>query len=478
MEVKNGSGAKIAILLIRPHLRLGLEAAPGYVVDIGEKSRAIVVNIPPISLAVLAAIVQPVREAREIGDGGIMSIVIEGARVVLPDDLVEADVLVGEGVILEIGGPFKADRVIDGRGKILAPAMIDIHDDAFERQIMPRPNVYFPMEAALLETDRQLAANGIATAYHALTLSWEPGLRSVARGEEIVRTLKALEPRLTVENRIQLRWETFAFEALDLIRSVLDGDLIPSIAFNDHTSMSMRDRSIPIQQRLFEHNPDYKTIDPEDPSFPPTQTTQARRAGLGLDVYVEKLRAVWERRPDVPAVVTEVAALGRERSVPMLSHDDTQHETRDFYRKLGATISEFPMSIEVARAAREAGDAITFGAPNVVRGGSQIGSPSAADMVEDGLCDILASDYFYPAMLAAVGKLVDDKRTPLQTAWALVSSGPAKAMNLKDRGTITPSKRADLVLIDWPNQATPAIKMTLRGSALTWSLGSTDRAFP
>ncbi len=63
---------------------------------------------------------------------------------------------------------------------MLAPAMVDIHGDAFERQLMPRPGVMIPTDAALLETDRQLAANGIATAYHALTLSWEPGLRSVA----------------------------------------------------------------------------------------------------------------------------------------------------------------------------------------------------------------------------------------------------------------------------------------------------------
>ena len=51
------------------------------------------------------------------------------------------------------------------------------------RQVMPRPGVVFPLEAALLDTDRQLAGNGIATAYHALTLSWEPGLRSIAQAQ-------------------------------------------------------------------------------------------------------------------------------------------------------------------------------------------------------------------------------------------------------------------------------------------------------
>ncbi len=400
-----------------------------------------------------------------------MSVVIEHARVLLPDDVVETDVLVADGVIQEVGGPFRADRRIDGRGLLLAPALIDIHGDAFERQLMPRPNVFFPIEAALLETDRQLATNGIASAYHALTLSWEPGLRSVSHGWDILRTLRHIRARLTVENRLQLRWETFAFEAVDLIRDALDDDLTPAIAFNDHTSMSMRDRSKSVQERLFEHNPAFKVIDPDDPSFPPTQDRHAARAGLSTEDYVALLKRVWARRPDVPGIIAEVAAMGRERGVPMLSHDDTQDETRDYYRDQGANISEFPMRLPVAEAARAAGDAIVFGAPNAVRGGSHIGSPSAADMVEAGLCDILASDYFYPAMLAAVGRLVEDKRASLHQAWSLVSSGPAKALHLDDRGAIIPGKRADLVLIDWPDQATPAVKMTLAAGQIAYLAG-------
>ena len=150
-----------------------------------------------------------------------MSIRITGARAILVDDVVETDVLVEDGRIAAIGDTGPGQTEIDGRGKILAPAMIDIHGDAFERQVMPRPNVFFPMEAALLDTDRQLAGNGIATAYHALTLSWEPGLRSVARGEELIDGIAALSDRLTVENRVQLRWETFAFEAIPLMERTL-----------------------------------------------------------------------------------------------------------------------------------------------------------------------------------------------------------------------------------------------------------------
>ena len=92
----------------------------------------------------------------------------------------------------------------------------------------------------------------------------------------------------------------------------------------------------------------------------------------------------------------------------MLSHDDSQTETRDFYRAKGARIAEFPMHDRVFLSAREAGDWIVLGAPNAMRGGSHLGSPGAADMIARGLCDILASDYFYPAMLGAIVRLQAD----------------------------------------------------------------------
>ena len=398
-----------------------------------------------------------------------MSVRIEGARVLLGEDVVDTSVTVADGQIAEIGGG-PADRGMDGRGLFLAPALVDIHGDAFERQVMPRPKVFFPLDAAILDTDRQLAGNGIATAYHALTLSWEPGLRAVGRGEAFLDALTALQGRLTVENRLQLRWETFAFEAVDLIKRALEGPLLPSIAFNDHTSMTMRDYDVPVQTRLFEHNPDYAVLDPQDPRFV-HKTNNNQRAGVSPEEYGALLLDIWKRRPNVPGVMADIAAAGRAKGASMLSHDDTQLETRDYYRGLGVGISEFPMQRHVAEAARAGGDHIIFGAPNVVRGGSHIGSPSAADMVEAGLCDALASDYFYPAMLAAVARLHAEKRAPLSKIWSLVSRGPAVASGLTDRGDIAVGKRADLVLVDWPGGGPPAIRMTMSAGRVAYGAG-------
>lgn len=402
------------------------------------------------------------------------AILIEGARTILPHGVEETSVRLEDGRITAVGGAAEGARVIDARGMVLAPALVDIHGDAFERQLMPRPDVYFPMEAALLDTDRQLATNGIATAYHALTLSWEPGLRSVARAADFIDTLDALEPRLTVENRVQLRWETFAFEALELIDRALAGRRLPALAFNDHTTMAMRAFDIPVTARPFELA-EAQIAPLSDDRMKARSAGNARRAGLTTEDYIAQLARVWERRPQVAEVVAGVAAKAKARGAPMLSHDDSQPKMRQYYAGLGARIAEFPMCETTARAAKARGEWVVLGAPNVVRGGSHIGSLDAAGMVEAGVCDILASDYFYPAMLAAVAMLHADARAPLHEIWCLVAANPAAACGLADRGKIARGKRADLVLLDWPQAHLPAVRLTLVAGRVAYGTGDLAR---
>lgn len=381
---------------------------------------------------------------------------IEGAHVILDDRIETTSVRIEAGQITGIDVARDGASVIPARGRLLAPAFVDVHGDAFERQVMPRPGVIVPIETALLETDRQLSSNGIATAYHALTLSWEPGLRSLETGWQIVRALETLRPRLTAENRLQLRWETFCHEAELLIAHALAGPDRPALAFNDHTTAMLLHYDIPVQNRPFDQVSPYPVTSLDDPRFLKKMQDQARRAFVPADDYVALLTGVWQRRADVPDHIARMAALARSHQAPMLSHDDSQAETRAYYRTLGARVAEFPMHDRVFLAAREAGDTIVLGAPNAMRGGSHLGSPGAADMIARGLCDILASDYFYPAMLGAVVRLHADRVAPLPALWKLVSLNPARAMGLTDRGRIAPGHRADLLLLDWPEGQVPA----------------------
>ena len=104
---------------------------------------------------------------------------IEGGRALLGQEILEASLGIADGKISAVGAEQgRGSLGIDARGLLVLPGIIDLHGDAFERQMMPRAGVDFPIDVALIDSDRQAIANGITTVFHATTWSWEPGLRS------------------------------------------------------------------------------------------------------------------------------------------------------------------------------------------------------------------------------------------------------------------------------------------------------------
>jgi alpha-D-ribose 1-methylphosphonate 5-triphosphate diphosphatase len=212
------------------------------------------------------------------------------------------------------------------------------------------------------------------------------------------------------------------------------------VAFNDHTPSILK-----------------KTADPV------ANAKYSDRAGMTLaDFHALALR-ISERASEVPAALERIAAAARAAGVALASHDDASVATRTAFRARGARICEFPMAEEVGEDARAAGDWVVMGSPNVVRGGSHLGWASAARLAEAGICSVLTSDYFYPAMLRAALILAGRGVLDLPRAWALISANPAAAAGLTDRGSIAEGARADLVLVD-PTQ--PRVIATVAGGRL------------
>jgi alpha-D-ribose 1-methylphosphonate 5-triphosphate diphosphatase len=331
---------------------------------------------------------------------------------------------------------------LDARGCLVLPGLVDIHGDAFERQIMPRPKTVFPLDIALMETDRQLAANGITTAYHGITVSWEPGLRSLEQALNIVAALDRLEQQFLVDHRIHIRWETFALEQAAEVETLFAREKKPLLAFNDHTTPTLTGARA-----------DNKV------------SGSAERAMLDVADYMRLLEKAGASAGAVPDAIRTMAAAAAAQGVPVLSHDDTTPEMRGFYRGLGARIAEFPMNRETLAAAAEAGDVIVLGAPNVVRGGSHNGAIGAEDAIRAGNCAVLASDYYYPAPIQAALALDGRGSLQLGKAWELISTAPADACGLTDRGSIAEGQRADLVII--PQSGTRPVA-TIAGGRLVF----------
>ena len=97
---------------------------------------------------------------------------VVGGRVLLANgEIAIAELAIEDGNISAVGGA--VGKALEATGLLVLPGLVDIHGDAFERQLAPRPEVRFPIDMALHDTDRQLLANGITTAFHGITCSWE-----------------------------------------------------------------------------------------------------------------------------------------------------------------------------------------------------------------------------------------------------------------------------------------------------------------
>jgi alpha-D-ribose 1-methylphosphonate 5-triphosphate diphosphatase len=320
---------------------------------------------------------------------------ISGGRVLLDGSLQETDLHIdgADGIISSVGADRAAGRTIDAAGLLVLPGIVDIHGDAFERQIMPRPGVGISLDVALMDSDRQAIANGITTVFHGVTWSWEPGLRGTDNARGILAAMEALRPRLAADTRFHLRHETYNLDAETEVSDWLAARRIGALAFNNHLPSA------------------------ESAAKRPDKINQmAERSGLPREDFLGLVASLRERGDEVPDSIARIACHANTHRTALLSHDDESPEQRRWFRALGCRVSEFPKNVETAREAAGASDEIVLGAPNVMRGGSHIGWIDASDMIARGLCSVLASDYYYPAPLIAAFRLAEIAVTPLERA--------------------------------------------------------------
>ena len=370
-----------------------------------------------------------------------------GASVLREGQMQKRSVALQDGVIAK--GPLPE---VDLTGYLILPGIIDLHGDAFERHIAPRPSAPFPLETGLHATDRDAAANGVTTAWLAQSWSWEGGHRSPDAAEDMMEAMASLRPHLMTDLRLQLRVETHTVDTADRLLAAVRRHGIDYVVFNNHL-----DEALHLAQ-----------------SRPTELALWAAKSGRSPEAQLALVEATRKQSPQVPRFLCRLAEAFDTLGVHYGSHDDPDGETRERFSMIGARICEFPIARSAAALARAVNDPVLMGAPNVVRGGSQSGNIAATDLIRRGLCDALVSDYYYPALSRAAFRLVDDGLAELPAAWAMISTRPAEILHMADRGVIAYGKRADLCVV---NEDTRRIEATLVEGRLTHLTGEAARRF-
>lgn len=349
---------------------------------------------------------------------------LENARVVTTDGLHHASVTIDGGHIVALNGDAPKDATcLDLRGDLLLPGLIDLHGDAIEKEVEPRPNAFFPLPVALDAIDRRMAAAGVTTSFHGISFAeGELGVRDVGFAETLARALHGF--RGAVDHRVHIRYELTDAGSEARVTRLIDEGVASLLSFMDHTP----------GQGQFKDAAAYGAY-------------LSRVYAKDDDEILERIGAKQAEAGNIVARVERLAAHARPRGVALAGHDDEGADRVAFMARVGASVSEFPLDLETARAARAAGLVTLFGAPNVLRGRSQSGALSARDAISEGVAGALCSDYAPQAMLPALGVLTGQMGLGWPQALDLLSGAPARATGLVDRGAIAQGKRADLIRV-------------------------------
>ncbi|MBG1270209.1 alpha-D-ribose 1-methylphosphonate 5-triphosphate diphosphatase [Nostoc sp. WHI] len=368
---------------------------------------------------------------------------LTNARIVLSDEVLDdASLLIEDDAIAAINPvSTRGAKTIDLNGKILMPGMIDLHCDAIEKEIEPRPGALFPMNFAVAQIDKRNAMAGITTPFHAISFAHEElGVRNNDIASQVVQSIYAYQPYALVDNRVHCRYEITDPTGLPILLNLLAEKYIHLVSLMDHTPGQGQFKDLQAYQNYISRT--YKKSAAEAEAMANNKVQNAEGAKSRIETLISK---------------------ALHQNVQVASHDDDTPERVQTIANMGVRLSEFPINLETAKAAKAAGMFTIFGAPNILRGQSQSGSIKAIEAVHHQVASCLCSDYAPGTLLAAVFRLLDISELNLPQAIALVTHNPAQALELSDRGQISVTNQADLLAVEIVN-GLPQV-------AITWVAG-------
>jgi alpha-D-ribose 1-methylphosphonate 5-triphosphate diphosphatase len=354
--------------------------------------------------------------------------VLRNARVVLQNEVIDGSVLVRDGVIEDISAG-AGEVGEDFEGDYLMAGLVELHTDHLEQHFTPRPKNQWDPVPAVLAHDAQMAAAGATTVLDAIRIGsilYDDDAATQNARDMLSAVEHANAAGITrAEHLVHLRCEVAAANCVTAFDAIGESPLLRLVSLMDHTP----------GQRQYADVGAFRTY----------MVGKGRVAEHQIEDFMDDLRRIAEEFSD--AHRHEIAARATERGLTLAAHDDATAEHVEESAALGVRISEFPTTVVAARAAVDHGQLVVMGAPNIVKGGSQSGNVAAAELLRAGLLDILSSDYVPASPLQAVFRLFGDGSITLPEGSALVSSNPARAIGLDDRGLIATGLRADLIRV-------------------------------
>lgn len=340
------------------------------------------------------------------------------------------EIYIEDGIIKEIGKDIHKENVeiIDGQGGTLMPGFIDVHSDYIEQLAAPRVTSVMDFNLALYEFERELVTHGITTMYHSISFLKDTGKKALRQPKNVRKMIELIDQSHKqlhlVHHRFHLRLELDNMNAYDDVVEYIQKGQVHLLSFMDHTPGQGQYRDIEIYRKSYLNDEGMTE-----------EQVQAQIANL-----MNKEKLTLDK-------VQTIAKYAKEKNIPIASHDDDTIEKLEVIKSFNATISEFPITMEVLQAAHNQGFMTVVGAPNILLGGSHAGNLSAKEAIESGCADILCSDYYPASLLHAIYKMADNGQA-LHEMVNKVTYNAAKAVGIENElGSIEVGKKADMLIV-------------------------------
>ena len=313
--------------------------------------------------------------------------ILTNARIITAEQEFVGTLVLRDGLIAQVEeGVSGLPQAQNLNGDYLLPGLVELHTDNLEKYMSPRPGVDWPSASAVQTHDAQIVSAGITTVFDALAIG-DVNPRG-KRMQQLPAMLEAIAEaaaagHMRADHRLHLRCEVCHPETLAVFRDLVEHPLVQLVSVMDHAP----------GQRQFAKEDKYREY----------YMGKYHLSEAEMDAFIVEQVGNSQQYSDRQR--RSIVADCQARGISVASHDDATLAHVQESAGFGMSIAEFPTTLEAAKASHELGLKVLMGAPNIVRGGSHSGNIAAAELAQQGVLDILSSDY-YPASLLQAALLL------------------------------------------------------------------------
>ena len=371
-------------------------------------------------------------------------LVIYSDKIVQNDAVISGYIHIADGKIQKIDEKSSLKEYIDMTGKYILPGLINIKSEHISRENQIKLNSRFPFAKIFREVEIKYASAGITTLFHSIPLVNGRYREDFTTGPKMAKDIKELSKSSNlIDHRIHMAFQLGFIQSMDKIKEMLESNLLDYISYSGYCRSE--------EER-------YREIYYED--------YIQRVMGLSEATCRRMVERVRELRSE--SNLEELAYMlkyAHYKGVKVGTSELSVIKKLEFLEQQGINIIENPSLEEALNLDSDSDKMIMMDILSLSKQLNKTYQDQVVSAIRTGHIDILSSDMRAHDILAFVFRLAED--LGLEKAVSLVTSNPATALKLKDRGQIKENLRADLIVVDILDEV-PVVEMTISNGKIVY----------